>query len=119
MKAINIGTVDIIIQFVDYPEITKNITIEVTNEEKIFAAYIDGKDFIRLDREEIYQLKGNEDIGDVIFSLDETQLAKIIIINNNSCKILANAKNKLGQITLRAQYNGNEYVKNISIIPLW
>jgi len=57
----------------------------------------------------------------VIFSLDDNTLATIINIDNenHSCKVRANAKNKLGKFVLTAEYNGIEYTKEISVIPLW
>ena len=120
LTAVGEGTVDIIIYLLDYPEITKVITVEITNTEQEFSAYIKGNDFIRLDRSESYTLIGTQEIiGTVTFSLATTDLAKIKIDNDNQCTILANSKNKLGTITLIAQYNNQEYSKEISIIPLW
>ena len=31
----------------------------------------------------------------------------------------ANAKNKLGEVILTAEYNGQTYTKTVKIIPLW
>lgn len=120
LTAVGEGTVDIIVYLIDYPEIMKTITVEITNENIEFSAYIDGNDAIRLDREESYKLVSNQDILDkVTFTLVTTDLAKIKIDNDNQCTIRANASNKLGTITLIAQYNNQEYSKTISIIPLW
>lgn len=120
LTAVGEGTVDIIIYLIEHPEITKTITVEITNSELEFSAYIKGNDFIRLDREESYSLVGTQNInGKVIFTLDANDLAKLKIDNDNQCTILANSRNKLGTINLTAQYNNIIYTKEISIIPLW
>lgn len=38
---------------------------------------------------------------------------------NDSCTLQANNKNELGNFVLTALYNGQEYTKTISVIPLW
>ena len=114
------GTVDIIIQLKNYPSIQKIINITIGTESQEFSAYIEGNDSLRLDRINTYILKGTEDIsGEVIFSIDDITLAKIIAKENNQCEVRANNKNKLGKIILSAQYNDKTYTKEISIIPLW
>lgn len=120
LTAVGIGSVDIIIYLIKYPEISKTLTIDIVEEEQQFAAYIDGNDFIRLDRKESYSLIGTSDIdGIVAFTLEKTDLATIKIDSSNQCTIIANAKNKLGTIKLVAEYNGNRYEKEIAIRPLW
>ena len=120
LVAISKGKVDIIIQLKQYPAIQKIITIEVGKEKNEFSAYIEGNDNLRLDRIGIYTLKGTDEIvGDIEFSIDDNTLAKIVKIENNSCSVRANAKNKLGVITISASYNNKIYSKQISIIPLW
>ena len=85
-----------------------------------FSAYIEGSDTLRLDRVGSYLLKGTEDISDeVVFSIDDTTLVKIIKVENNQCELRANSKNKLGKIILSANYHDVVYTKEISIIPLW
>ena len=85
-----------------------------------FSAYIEGSDTLRLDRVGSYMLKGTENIsGEVIFSIDDTTLVKIIKVENNQCELRANSKNKLGKVVLSANYNDVVYTKEISIIPLW
>lgn len=118
--ALNEGEVDIIIQLIDFPDITSIIRIKVSEEEKTLLAYIEGKDSIRLDREATYELKGTDKIEEnVSFNLEETNLAKIIKQENSICIIKANDNNKLGKIVLHAFFNDKEYVKTISIIPIW
>ncbi len=120
LLAISEGKVDIIIQLKQYPAVQKIITIEVGKEKNEFSAYIEGNDNLRLDRIGIYTLKGTDEIvGDIEFSIDDNTLAKIVKIENNSCSVRANAKNKLGVITISALYNNKTYSKQISIIPLW
>lgn len=121
LTAVGEGTVEIIAQLKDYPQIKKSFTITVDNTtEQEFMGYIEGKSSIKLDRYEEYSLMGTTEIvGKVIFTLDETNLATLLQLSDNKCQIKANMKNKLGTITLRAQYNGNEYTKEIAIVPLW
>ena len=71
-----------------------------------------------LDRAKTYKLSGNTDFSNVTFSLD-TNLAKIVKIESNSCTVQANAKNELGTFTLTATYGGKAYTKEIKVIPLW
>lgn len=119
LTAIKEGTTDIIIQLKDFPEIKKTLTININNEQAPFVAYLEGADTIKLDRQSMYSLKGNQNIdGEVIFTLD-TSLAKIVSHNNNECLIQANNKNKLGEFTLFANYNDQQYSKVIRIMPLW
>lgn len=113
------GEVAIIIQLVDNVKICKKITIKIVDEkEDIVLAYIDGPASIMLDRTKIYKLVGNTEFTDVIFSLD-SNLAKIIKRDSNSCTIQANAKNELGSFILSATYNDKTYTKEIAIVPLW
>ena len=119
LTAIKEGTTDIIIQLKDFPEIKKTLTININNGQAPFVAYLEGADTIKLDRQSMYSLKGNQNIdGEVIFTLD-TSLAKIVSHNNNECLIQANNKNKLGEFTLFANYNDQQYSKVIRIMPLW
>ena len=114
------GVVDIIVQLKEYPAIQKIISIKVDSVKNEFSAYIEGSNTLRLDRVGSYLLKGTEDIfGEVIFSIDDTTLAKISKVENNQCKVHANSKNKLGKVILSASYNDVIYTKEISIIPLW
>lgn len=118
--AVGTGTVDIIIYLTNYPTISKTLTIKISDEEQDFSAYIEGNDFIRLDREEHYTLMGISNIENAVtFVLEKTELATIKTVSMNECIITANAKNKLGTIKLIASYDGKDYVKEISIKPLW
>ena len=120
LTAISKGNVDIIIQLKQHPTIQKIISIEIGDEENEFSAYIEGNDNLRLDRKGIYVLKGTGEISDkVVFTINDTTLARIIKTTNNSCEIQANSKNKLGKVVLNATYQDVIYTKEISIIPLW
>ena len=120
LKAVGTGTVDIIVQLKEYPNIQKTISITVSAAEQEFSAYIEGPDRIRLGRKGRYILVGTEAIdGQVIYGISDNSIAKIISVTNNSCEIQANEANILDSVILTATYNGKEYTKNISIIPLW
>jgi hypothetical protein len=104
----------------DRQAVTKEYEIDIYDENAEFIAYIDGPSEIKLDRYCNYSLTGSTTIiGEVKYSLEETQLASISNIENNICTIHANKKNKLGEIILNAQYNGITYTKTIKIMPLW
>lgn len=120
--AVGKGTVTIIATLKDYPEIYQQISVTVGEEEEIqeFSGYIDGPDFIRLDREASYILNGTSSIiENVEFSISDNTYGIIVSSNNNKCTIHANAKNKLGSVILTALYNQQEFTKEIKIIPLW
>lgn len=120
LTAIKEGETSLIIQLVEYPEIYTRLEI-IVGKENNFSAYIEGSDSIRLGREFSYKLVGTSEINEnVSFTLKETNLAFIIDSGeNNLCRIKANDKNKLGSVELIAEYQGIEYTKTISIIPLW
>ena len=125
LTAVGAGEVDIIVYLKNYPNISKTLTITIANQDQPFSAYIDGNDFIRLDRTENYKLIGTDDVDEdtVKFELEKTDLASIRVLKDDNgikyCQVIANAKNKLGKIILFAHYNGKTYKKEISIIPLW
>ena len=120
LTAIKEGETSLIVQLVEYPEIYTRLEI-IVGKENNFSAYIEGSDSIRLGREFSYKLIGTSEINEnVSFTLKETNLAFIIDSGeNNLCRIKANDKNKLGSVELTAEYQGIEYTKTISIIPLW
>ena len=120
LKAVGSGEVNLIVRMKEYPQIQKVIKININNEEQVFSAYIDGPASIRLDRKALYTLKGTSAVeGQVTFDIDNKVLASIYETEDNKCVLLANDKNKLGDIELSAVYGGKTYTKNISIIPLW
>ena len=120
--AVGKGTVTIIAQLKEYPDIQQSIEITVgeIEEQKPFSAYIEGQDTIRLDRKAEYKLIATDEIvSDVTFVLDDTNYGNIINSQGNKCIIHANANNKLGTMMLIANYNGLEFTKEIRVIPLW
>ena len=114
--------------------VTKEFEITI-NEPNIDKLYIKGSDSIRLDRYQNYCLVDeitDEEISDgITYSLDagdeKKPLATITEIKVEEkdnhmaliCVLHANAKNLLGEITLKAEYNGNLYTKTIKVVPLW
>lgn len=119
LTALAAGIVDIIVQLTNYPKIQKQLTIQIGNTNE-FSAYIEGAATIRLDRSSQYSLQGTDEIvGTVEFSLDTTDLAKIVAVDSTTCTIAANDRNELGKIILHANYNDCDYIKEIEIIPLW
>ena len=110
--------------------VTKEFEITVNTDENEEALFIEGESSIRLDRYATYRLvnedTGNAVIESVIFTLADTDLAllgKAYDKDNheltNACVLHANAKNKLGEITLSAVYGGKTYTKTIKVVPLW
>ena len=118
LTAIGEGETKILAQLTDYPEIQQEIDINITNATSL-AAYIEGPDVIRLDRKADFRLQSNQELdGEVTYAVDN-DLVSIITVEDNVCSVRANNKNKLGSVILTATYGGNEYVKVISIIPIW
>jgi len=73
-----------------------------------------------LDRIAEFSLIGTEDISGVVsYSINDSKLVEIIKTENNKCVIKANNKNVLGNFILTATYDGVDYTKDVSIIPLW
>lgn len=149
MIGLSAGTINLKAQFVNYPNLDNmpELTIQVVAAaEQVFDAYIDGPDKINLTYSATYTLVGLHDLTDAVeFSFDTTALinmlslkltpetAKLwcderatIIINKDKpfeCVVQANDDNKLTPdnmpLTLKATYQGKDYYKTISIIPLW
>lgn len=118
LTALKKGKTAIVVQLKDFPEIHKEIEVNI-GEEPEFNAYINGDAIIRLDRKATYELIGNIPLTEsVSYSLSDENLA-FIIDTSNGCTIQANANNKLGKIKLVAIYKGVEYTKEIKIAPLW
>ena len=119
--AVGRGTVNIIAQLKNYPEVKQTIEIIVGDEEQQFTGYIEGPDNIRLDRKGTYKLVTTPTINNnsINYTIDDLSLASFESINNNECIIRANAKNKLGSIVLTISYNDYTFTKEIKIIPLW
>ena len=116
--------------------ITKEFEITLNESANEDALFIAGDDSIRLDRYVVYTLK-NEDTNAVVenavtFSVvnnNENEIISLVTLapaydSNDqpipqSCVLHANAKNKLGEVTLTAVYNNKTYTKTIKVVPLW
>lgn len=128
IKAISAGEVELkaIIDGVKDP--IGSITIQVIDTEEqpkpLINAYIEGPDKIKLARKGTYIFTNGTELDDVPeFSIrEEDQKYATLITDKESpytCIIEANEDNQLGSITLVVTYQGIEYTKTISIIPLW
>ena len=119
LTAVKEGKTAIIIQLKEYPEIHKEIEINIGREPE-FNAYINGDASIRLDRQATYEFITNSNITEsVLYSLSDESLAFIIDTSIKGCTVRANAKNKLGKVILTATYKGVNYTKEIKVAPLW
>lgn len=119
LTAVKEGKTAIIIQLKEYPEIHKEIEINIGCEPE-FNAYINGDASIRLDRQATYEFITNSNITEsVLYSLSDESLAFIIDTSIKGCTVRANANNKLGKVILTASYKGIDYTKEIKIAPLW
>ena len=118
-RAINEGKLSFTMRLKDRPAVTENFEVLINASNVEFSAYIDGSDEIKLDRYQTYELVGTSAIVDEVnYYLSITSLATIEL-KDNKCIIHANAKNKLGDIILNAEYHGTVYTKTIKIVPLW
>ena len=119
-RAIAAGKLTFTMRLKDRKAVTRTFEILINEPSVEFSAFIEGPDSIKLDRYCTYTLSGTSAImGEVEFSLEETQLAAFSNKSTNECTIHANAKNKLGEIILNATYEGVTYTKTIKIVPLW
>lgn len=119
LTAMKAGETSIIIQLKDYPEVHKEIEVNIGSEPE-FNAYISGDAVIKLDRQATYEFIANSKLTEsVLYSLSDESLALIIDTSIKGCTVRANEKNKLGKIILTATYKGVNYTKEIKIAPLW
>ena len=119
-RAIAPGKVTFTMKLRNNNAVTHEFEVLINEPNIEFSAYIEGDDDIKLDRQKPYKLTGTTEIlGEVTYSLQPTILATIVSIQDNECIIHANAKNKLGDIILNAEYDGVTYTKTIKIAPLW
>lgn len=120
LKGVREGQVKLIAALKDYPNIKKELTVEIVGAEPIESIYLDGPDWIRLARSAEYHLVSTLPITEenVVFSIGETDLATLSA-TGNLCKITINDKNKLGKFTLTATYKNQTYEKIITVKTLW
>lgn len=75
-----------------------------------------GDDKIRVASTNVYTL---ENAKNVTFTINDPKSLVSLESNDNSCKIIANDKNKLGVFTLIADYDGGSLSKTINVVSLW
>lgn len=75
-----------------------------------------GDDKIRVASTNVYTL---ENAKNVTFTINDPKSLVSLESNDNSCKIIANNKNKLGVFTLTADYDGGSLSKTINVVSLW
>ena len=91
---------------------------QIIIEEPEDTTGIAGKDMIKVGYSAKFELLIAE--GDIKFSISDKKLATIECkAGSNICTVKANENNKLGFITLTAEYNETVFTKQIEIIPLW
>ena len=76
-----------------------------------------GDDKIRVASTNTYVLENAK--ADVNFIIDDPKSLVKAKINDNTCTIVANEKNKLGTFTITAQSDGKEFSKVIQVVSLW
>ena len=104
--------------------VTKQFEIVVNASAADEPAYIYGPDKVRLDRYANYYLalEGQENnvLEAPLSIINGEDLGTLAYDNDHAFYVLhANNKNKLGKLTLSANYNNKTYEKTIEIIPLW
>lgn len=121
---------------IDEPISPDTITITVGGTPARVDGYIDGPDYIRVSRAQLYEFVATDRAREgaiipmnVIYSLGENSSGYALVReptneedpnpNKNKCIIQTNNEGKLGTITLIALYEGYTYTKEIQIIPLW
>ena len=118
LTALKEGEVEVLIQLKSDPSVSTSRKVVVSNEIEL-TGYIKGNDNLRLDRQATYELITTTDNpNEVTFTL-EGDLASIIETSVSSCVVKANAKNKLGTVTLHVSSGSLELEKTIKIIPIW
>lgn len=120
LKAVGIGEAALEIQLKDFPDIKLEMSVIVGESIADNLFYIEGNSSIKLNRTEIYTFVSKKGFsGEIVFSINDTNLAEITKVEENKCFIKANGKNKTGSIILLVTYLGKEYSKEIKIVPLW
>lgn len=94
------------------------VTVKVNIGVASPQGYIDGNDYIRVGRSANYKLVMEQATEKTDFTID-SELASIESVDNMSCVVKANDRNKLGTITLTANCGGTTFTKEIKVISLW
>jgi hypothetical protein len=118
LTALKEGEVEVLIQLKSDPSISTSRKVVVSNEIEL-TGYIKGNDNLRLDRQATYELITTTDNPNAVTFTLEGDLASIIETSMSSCVVKANAKNKLGTVTLHVSSGSLELEKTIKIIPIW
>lgn len=100
---------------VKYKGVEKTQRVAVGGTPAANVVFI-GDDKIRVASTNIYTL---ENAKNVTFTIDDPKSLVVLESDDNSCKIIANDKNKLGAFTLTANYDGGSLSKIITVVSLW
>ena len=100
---------------VKYKDVEKIQRVAVGGTPAANIVFI-GDDKIRVASTNIYTL---ENAKNVTFTIDDPKSLVNLESSDNSCKIIANDKNKLGTFTLTANYEGGSLSKTITVVSLW
>ena len=111
---------------VNYKSGVSNAQKVIISDNSYIEPVLTGNHKIRLAQKSLYVLENIEKPQqEVNFSISDNSLASIVWEQNEKYPdktgwyVIANDKNKLGKVTLIAEYEGNQYSKDIQIIPLW
>ena len=102
---------------VTYKGITKKQSITVGKTPAAKMLFV-GDDKIRVASSNVYTLE-NANVDNVTFSIEDPKSLVKIQPHGNSCTVIANDKNKLGNFTLIAKCGDKEFSKEISVVSLW
>lgn len=97
---------------------TATYSIRVTPLKEL-AAYIEGNDTIKMDREQPYELKVDNVIDETVLWEVSNELVNIVSAIDGKCILRANNKNRLGTVTLTATYKHLVLTKEITVRALW
>ena len=126
-----VGVGEVTCAITKYPTITRKIpfTIVASDSGAPMTTYtIDGDEVIRWGGTKGYQLKvlvdgvaTSEPASFAIEGLDgaPTSLAEVSVVNASTCMVVANKKNLVGEVVLKAVSANGTYTKNITIRSLW
>ena len=91
--------------------------IHISSDIKESPMYLFGDDKVRVSMEANYELQGADQI--VSFSVSNNTLATIKQTSQNTCVLITNSKNQLGDVDLIATCGDKTYKKTIKIVPIW
>ena len=91
--------------------------IHISSDIKESPMCLFGDDKVRVSMEANYELQGADQI--VSFSVSNNALATIKQTSQNTCVLITNSKNQLGDVDLIAVCGDKTYKKTIKIVPIW